>query len=1165
MQSEDLIQTLVAIRRRLRIWLVVDGASRLILSGAAAFAVLVFLDWWVHFPWFVRLAALGAGAIGALIWTLRRIVRPALASVSLDHLALRLGRLSPVDRDRLAAAVAYLREGGGAGSPELWERVIAKTLDFAGTLPLTVGLNPKRANRMLLCTVSVAAFLSAAYAAAPSLMNIGWRRLSSPLSAASWPKTVSVEPLTGDALVAFGEDFTVKMRVRAGDSPRLRGTVVSTRPGAAPEANLMRRDAAGVYHYTFQRIRLPMLYWFVAGDDNAGDSRFSIRVARRPAVASARIVLASPDYAPDHPDRVVPLADRPVTTVFRSYARLEVRPVRPFQMPEASGSPQLLVFDDGRRIVLREHEPGGGDLTARFLVERPGTFEIRLTDANGLRSRTSRRYRLLVREDEPPTVSIIEPAETLDLTPRAVLHIGVEAADDLGVASLRLLAGLNGDAPVETAAFSADDLEEAFAVSRTDVRIRSAWRLSDLPRPPAPGDVLEFVAEVTDNFLLDGRRHPPVRSPLKRARIVSVSELAELLHQAVFETRGTLRDLLLDLRAARDRAADLDLGPAADRPLGDRERQALETLDRELRRVTMEARDLADRLGEVANRADVNRASRLDVALQAARFADQLMRLGKEALPSASASLSQAADAADAQEQHTALQGSIHQQDLSTATLSAMLEGLERWNAFTDIARLLRELLDRQETAIRDVVRLIPTMGGLAVDQLDVDQTAELLRARVWQEQIGQDMDSAMHHAETLAASLVATDHAAAVALRQAVEVSNRLSVSEMMSKAAEEIGRNRLSRARRRQERAAAGLRAALSALEEKPDRQLAELSRQLEDVLGRLRKLIQVQQDLILRATAYATSEVSSERFGRLIDRQTSLAALAVDLMGRVKASSLEGISAKAELGAAAAHMRTAGERFEAGALPHGLTAQRAALASLEEAMKQLRILQERTDQWIAERSLADIVERLVELRTLQSEIRGETVALQKRRPTSTRMTRLDGLKLNALARRQDALGEPIDAVMQKMSGSVVYRHVCEEMKAEANQATQRLRAHDCSSAVDHQKRVLVDLNRLIEAVEDRPVKPRGRYADVEGGGGGAAAPKIGKPVPPLAELKVLRMLQVELGEKTRALAESLPDPLLQTEDQLRQAEALGEKQRAIHHLAVRMVTQAAGAEGP
>ncbi|MBK8267697.1 MAG: hypothetical protein IPK83_05075 [Planctomycetes bacterium] len=52
------------------------------------------------------------------------------------------------------------------------------------------------------------------------------------------------------------------------------------------------------------------------------------------------------------------------------------------------------------------------------------------------------------------------------------------------------------------------------------------------------------------------------------------------------------------------------------------------------------------------------------------------------------------------------------------------------------------------------------------------------------------------------------------------------------------------------------------------------------------------------------------------------------------------------------------------------------------------------------------------------------------------------------------------------------------------------------------------------------------------------------------------MLRVLQLELNERTRQLNESLPRELQRSEDQLQNIAKLGEDQREIHEMSVKLI---------
>lgn len=118
-----------------------------------------------------------------------------------------------------------------------------------------------------------------------------------------------------------------------------------------------------------------------------------------------------------------------------------------------------------------------------------------------------------------------------------------------------------------------------------------------------------------------------------------------------------------------------------------------------------------------------------------------------------------------------------------------------------------------------------------------------------------------------------------------------------------------------------------------------------------------------------------------------------------------------------------------------------------------------------------------------------------------------------------------------------------------------------HQVHASLLEEDRIIRDLGWLIDSVDENEVgnDPTFVQDSVEAGGGAAGQPTASKPVPKLAELKVLRAMQVDVKEQTASLAQELPEPDRRTEPQIRQIESLGAAQSDIQGLAAQMIADA------
>ena len=1154
LKPEEILDSLRRVRRRLRAMLVIDGLSRLAVAVLATFAGFVLLDWWVHFPPLFRAGVLASLAIWSVVWIVRRIGRPALSPISLDQMALKLGRLTPDFRDRLASAAAFLLRGAD-GSPELWQRVLANTAKSAAETPLVSALSTRRPGKSTAAAMGLVVVLVGAGFAAPRGLETGLRRFVSPFSDAEWPKQVEIEPVTGASVAAFGESLQIEMRLRRGGDERLRGFVTWSQGGGLPRRDMMRRDADGVYRLMLEDLRADVRYTLEAGDDSTSDHPSLIRVVRRPAVKSARFVFSPPEYARMREQVVNPLDDGIASTVRGSLARLELIASKPLATRRDGGPAAELLFDGGQSIEFNRE--GDDLLVAEFPADKTANFEVRLVDRHGFGSRRGPAYRLDVRADVPPTARITRPSGVVEATPKAVIDVGVSASDDFGLTSLVWLATAQS-----TEALERTDLteREGFKSDGLAAHVSFRWDLASLNL--SPGDLLKAHAEVRDNFQLDGDTHGPIQSNKLHIRVISPDQLMQSAERDLLALRGLLHDMLVAVESVLDTTETVADGPARGRRLDRDELATLQRLADELKRTSVDGRHVSRRMIEVARRVERNRADRPDVARQARRLANAIRRIAADTLGGASESLMQAGESPESTQQHSDLMDSAEDQRGAIDALRSMIREIDQWSDFEDAARKVRELLDRQEALGRDIDHLARSIEGRPLDKLHTLERTELARAGTGQSLLARETDELLERMAALASELAGTEKPASESLKRARDVGVQRGAIRHMSEAAEFIRSNRVNRARGSQAESASSLRAMLAALDDKPRRALADLSRRVADVIARLERIVAVQRELLEKTQAIGDGSRSVEALVGLAGRQETLGRTTRTLAADIEPRQDEGIAAKAELHEAARRMAEVVEPLESGRSVDAEAGQQEALGLLVSALDRLQQLQAQTERLLGEYSMAAIREELDAIRQAQVKLREESAEIEMRRRDDDRLSRIDGLRLNRMADQQRKLTEPLETVKQRMLRSVVYQFVCDKIAAGMLAAADSLADHRCDAANAEQDRVIIGLNRLLEALAQEPPPDQAEYA--EGGGGGSSGPTQAKPIPTLAELKVLRMMQVDVNERTVVIHQRQPDPILRSEEQLKGTEMIGESQREIHGLAVKMLQMAAGAGG-
>ncbi len=1152
-----MLAALRRVRRRVRGLLVAEATGRMIAWVILFASVLAVLDWWVRFPWFVRVNFLVIGVVFACIWSYRSIWRPLTAPIHLDQLALGLKSLPSGLKDRLAGTVAYL-QGGGEGSPEMWQHIVNETMRSAEELPARSVLRTQLAIRSMISATGAMLALALVCWLVPNYASMGATRLARPLVVAEWPRSTQISPLTTDAVVAWGEAFTAQMRLDRGDRPAVRAFLAWSPSPHQHQREQMRRDADGVYRFTLENIRSPLTYSFSAGDDDTAGSPFKIRVVRRPTVASARLTMTPPAYAHHLSVQSRVLDDAPVSALRGSTARFEVTPDRPIGREGSSRA--TLILDGETRMPLAVSDSADTSLVAVFRVEKNATIEAVLVDADGLESRGGAICRIQVKQDEPPNVVIQQPSSVIEATPTAVVELRSSAQDDVGLEGFVLHAS-KGAPEFHQVADLLNTNATAGLSRRTPPRRQDAtypWSLDSLEA--APGDVIRYYVEARDGYALEGRTHEPVRSPVMTINIISPAQLADRLRLDLMAVRGPLRNLLTDLLATVDRTKRLDEKPAAAQPLDAKDHQAVEEIAGRLQRLTSAGRQTSQRIEEIVRKAARNGAATAESARQAARLGRRLKGSLDERMKQASEALARASEAKQADAQHEQLQASQQSQGEIAASLQSMLDEVERWSDFEELVRKLREALDRQEALQREAASLAKRIGRSIGEQDESSLPALTSRASASQSQLRADAAVLIQSMRAWAQQRQETDSAASLSVEAAARVAEEKSLAATMDEASQALAENRFGRASEHQRDAAAVLRTMLAALEQKPDRELADLSRALQDVTARLRKLIKSQEDLIRETEAADGQPDANEKLPTLADRQTTLQRTTGAVAAKVKQADEEGPTAKKAIVAASVQMGKAGDWLESLQAADAQVAQGDAVEGLQKALEILEHLEARTERAIAERSLAQIVAMLGELRREQAALRGETAEIQARSSTDQRLSRADGLKAAKLAKEQRGLATPLQNVREKLQASVVYDYVCGKIAVRMETAATKLEDKDCHLALTEQDALLGELASLLDAASEEPKNDATRFVE-DSGGGGAGSPTPEKPVPTLAELKVLRRMQTEVSGRTSGLDLSMPDPLLRSEAQLKEIQDVGTLQQDIHELAVKMIEKAGG----
>ncbi len=1148
----SLRERIAEMRRRVRLRLGAYGVFLVVSGGVLSFLTVMTLDYLLWLPPLLRL--LGAvffvgGAVGAV---LQWIVRPLRARLTLDEVCARLEGHFGFLRDRLQSAVCFL-DHPDAGSAEMKQAMIATTEKMLAGVRLEDAL----ALRPLVgwaCTC-VAAILTVLLltATAPGWVVTGVERYLRPWSGVEWPRTVAIEPLTGDQMVAVGESVTVTMRVTRGLTDTLRAVVRLRNARGDITTLALQREPDGRFYAGIDAVTENLTYWFEADDDNTSRTPASIRVVRRPEVIEALATVEPPAYARNRTEWVHDLADGPVRAPTGGFVKVAVRTSKPVQTDVGSQSPGLRT-DGGERIALSAVADDRREVWARWEVTGDTSFRVELWDEDGLENRGSAAYSIVASPDQSPSVSFLEPKGITEVTPADILPLHIRVEDDFGVSEAALeMQPVQGEAPAVIPL--TEYLEAVEEPGGADAAVRYDWNLE--PLALSPGDLLPYRAAAKDNRTTPVGTPQVGRSPWMQLKVISESEFELRVRGelALLETR--VRQITSDQADLVDRTELLLSGTPEAQPLSEAQRDEAATLASKEGQLGRRLHELADRFSSVGKRMDRSRAARTEMRARIAALGESLRTIAGGAMTNAAAALNRSTEQAGAAEQQQTLHEATRHEQTALERLRAAVQAMTQWTSFQELVGKTRDLLDRQNEVSRRTTEIGRSTLGRELDALTESESAALKRTAREQEQLGIDVEQLLQRMEQLGTSPAERGESATEAIQDALRAARALDLRNHLRSAAEAIGGNRTSAATIAQRNAAVALSKVIAALRRRDDRELEELRKQLQQAVEQVAALLHQQQELRTTSRRAVDEPENARDWDSLSQEQRTLrrnARALGDELGEAEHTA----PAAQPVRQSAAPMGRAETRLSEQDPAGAGASQEEAAALLEEALARLDEAAAGAMEETVRRSLAQIREDLEAILAAQRAVHHGVTELVAGVRAHGRMGRPEAHAASKLSKDQDEVRALVEAQSRDFEEVVVYHWALERVGRWMVQARDQLNDRRLDNELPATTgRITRELEKLVRAIVETAALPVDtQFVESQSGEGGQGMTRSGKLVPTVAELLVLKAMQVDLSERTTALHESL-DPERASESQLGELKVLGEDQAEVRRL-TEMVTE-------
>ncbi|QDU98755.1 hypothetical protein [Lignipirellula cremea] len=721
--SQTVAQGLLALRRRMVLWVLLDGLAQVGLTALIWATVDFLLDYYFYLDVSQRaiMLALGGVAIAWRAW--RRWVRPLLKMPTDDALCLQVERRYPHLADRLISALQFSRLSAAEQSrmsPQLMQAAVAQGAAAAQETRFPAALRQQKQtlNLALIAGCLVAGLGGAALLGAERTRVWADRNLL--LSDQMWPQSTRflIHGLQPDGRVAVPRGDAWRQVVEiAEDSPETPDEVyLDFRPVAgrpAVKLNRLERDER-LFSTEFPSVH--EAFRFRARSGRSISPWVEVVLVEQPAVRELDLTVDPPAYTGG--ERItLPRDAGPHAVLLGSTVSLKGRANKPLasgrllllhpRRAETWGEVPLQLDDDrlGFSVVLSPDQwpgqrPETADTapsTAAYQAAQSVRVRIELEDTVGLKSRRPTTFGLRVLLDREPRVRLDLSGVGGMVTPNARLPLAAEIEDDFLITSAMLNLAWRGDDPQNNgkAEVGFEQLDQQLPAAQASMQ--DALELEELAITPPASLTLQLAAQ--DNDDVSG---PHVGLSNERlVRVVTEEELRADLLRREKEQRQEFKRLYeeqLEL-SVEARALAADTRDAA--ALSNIQIETLMTLQKKQKLTATNTELISTRLAghllEIAN----NRLEEPDGPLQR-RLLENIIkpmaRLATEQIPRTVGRFDQARrHAAAAEPRRESLDQAIAGQDQTAAAMAEILSYMARVEGYQEAVNLLYELEKSQQ------------------------------------------------------------------------------------------------------------------------------------------------------------------------------------------------------------------------------------------------------------------------------------------------------------------------------------------------------------------------------------------------------------------------------------------------------------------------------------
>ncbi len=456
--------------------------------------------------------------------------------------------------------------------------------------------------------------------------------------------------------------------------------------------------------------------------------------------------------------------------------------------------------------------------------------------------------------------------------------------------------------------------------------------------------------------------------------------------------------------------------------------------------------------------------------------------------------------------------------------LKAMLDGLGEFETYRGVVKDAEKLLKEHEQVMKQSSEAAskPEMTGKTPEQLTPEQKADLANLAARQSNIGKDTQNLQEKLNQMSQRLGESDPLAASAMKEAGERLKKEGTAGKVGEAADQLEKNRMGNARQSQEKARQDFKELVDSIQNRRERDLARLVKELKNAEAEMEKL-RDRQTKNLEKTRAAKNEPNADKraneLKRLAKEQAEIQKQLENQLKRLAKLNAEG-AAKAG-SKASGKMADAQGDLEQGQAEKGEQEQDDALADLEEAQDRLKQTRKEAEEQLAMEQFSKMGDQLRAMAERQEKVGTDSADYETlKAKNQNKLTIAQRTGIRQLAGVQEALKDETADLIEKLEGAPVFALTLKRASTGMETAGQRLQALKTDEITQRAAAsAAARFKQLLDALKADAAKNGQKQnggGDQDGGGGGGQGGG-GEGIPPAAQLKMLRSLQQELNERT------------------------------------------------